>query len=74
MVETWKKREPIEPDDLVEYRSIKKKHKKKTVAKVAKGKGKAAKGKGGNQKSSCKKRVTQPTNTSPKKKKARRGK
>jgi hypothetical protein len=57
MVETWKKREPIEPDDLVEYRSTKKKRQKdnktmgeamgKTVAKAAKGKGKAAKGKGG---------------------------
>ena len=50
MVETWKKREPIEPDDLVEYRNIKKKHTKETVAKAAKGKGKAAKRKGGMQK------------------------
>ena len=52
MLETQKKnrkQEPIEPDDLVEYRSIKKKHIKedktmrkamsKTVGKVAKGKG-----------------------------------
>ena len=84
MVETRKKWKPIEPADLVEYRSIKKKGKKdnktmgdvmgKTVAKVAKGKGKAAKGKGGKQKSGYTKRVTQPTTTSPKKKKARRGK
>ncbi len=89
MVETWKKREPIEPDDLVEYRNIKKKCKKddktlgeamgKTVAKGAKGKekagkGKATKGKGGKQKSGYKKRVTQSTTTSPKMKKARRGK
>ena len=61
MVETWKKQEPIEPANLLEYRSIKKKHKKedktmekamgKTVAKAAMGKGKAAKGKGGKQKS-----------------------
>ncbi len=72
-----KKQEPIEPDDLVEYRSIKKKHKKedktmgnargKTVGKSAKGKGKAARGKGGTQKSGYKKRVTQPPTTSPKK-------
>jgi hypothetical protein len=89
MVETRKKREPIEPDDLVEYRNIKKKRKKddktmgeamgKTVAKGAKGKekagkGKATKGKGGKQKSGYKKRVTQSTTTSPKTKKARRGK
>jgi hypothetical protein len=73
VVETWKKRELIEPDDLVEYRNIKKKHKQETVAKAAKGKGKAAKGKGGKQKSGYKNRVTQPTTTSPKKKKARRG-
>jgi hypothetical protein len=89
MVETRKKREPIEPDDLVEYRNIKKKRKKdnktmgeamgKTVVKGAKGKekagkGKATKGKGGKQKSGYKKRVTQSTTTSPKTKKARRGK
>ncbi len=78
MVETRKKREPIEPDDLVEYRNIKKKRKKddktmgeamgKTVAKGDKGKekagkGKATKGKGGKQKSGYKKRVTQSTTT-----------
>ncbi len=84
MVETQKKWEPIEPVDLVEYRSIQKKRKKdnktmgramsKTVGKAAKGKGKAAKGKGGKQKSGYTKRVTQPTTTSQKKKKARRGK
>ncbi len=55
MVETWKKWKPIEPDDLVEYRNIKKKRKKdnktmeeamgKMVVKRAKGKGKAGKGK-----------------------------
>jgi hypothetical protein len=53
MVETRKKWEPIEPDNLVEYRNI-----KKTVAKVAKGKGKATKGNGGKRKSGYKKRVT----------------
>jgi hypothetical protein len=56
-----------------EYRNIKKKHKKETVAKAAKGNGKAAKGKGGKQKIGYKKRVTQQTTTSPKKKKTRRG-
>ncbi len=74
MAETWKKREPIEPDDPVEYRTIKKKREKETVAKEAKGKGKVAKGNGGERKRGYKKRVTQPTTTSPKKKKARRGK
>jgi hypothetical protein len=74
MTETRKKREPMEPDDPVEYRDIKKKHEKETVAKAAKGKGKATKGKRGKQKLGYKKRVTQPTTTSPKKKKARRGK
>ncbi len=69
-----KKREPIELDDPVEYRTIKKKRKKETVAMAAKGKGKGAKGKGGEGKRGYKKRVTQPTTTSPKKKKARRGK
>ena len=88
MLETWKKREPIEPDDLVEYRNIKKKRKKddktmgeamgKTVAKGAKGKekagkGKATKGKGGKQKSGYKKRVTQSTTTSPKNKEGQEG-
>jgi hypothetical protein len=73
MVKTWKKREPIEPDDLVEYRNIKKKRKKETVAKAAKGKGKAAKRKGGKQKSGYNKRVTQQTTTSPRKKNARKG-
>ncbi len=72
--ETWKKREPIEPDDPVEYRTIKKKREKETVATAAKGKGKVAKGKGGERKRGYKKRVTQPTTTSPKKKKVRRGK
>ena len=71
--ETRKKRDPIEPKDNVEYRTVKKKRKrgKDTVAKPAqgKGKGKVAKKKGGERK-----RVTQPTTTSPKKKKARRGK
>jgi hypothetical protein len=56
--ETWKKHEPIEPDDPVEYRTIKKKRKKETVAKAAKGKGKVAKGKGGERKRGYKKRVT----------------
>jgi hypothetical protein len=74
MAETWNKREPIEPDDPVEYRTIKKKREKETVAKAAKGKGKAAKEKGGERKRGYKKRVTQSTTTSPKKKKARRGK
>ncbi len=56
MVETRKKREPIEPDDLVKYRRIKKKCKKddttmgeamgKTVAKAAKEKGRPLRGKG----------------------------
>ncbi len=73
MAETRKKRDPIEPDDQVEYRTIKKKRKKETVAKVAKGKEKVAKGKGGQRKRGYKKRVTQPTTTSPEKKKARRG-
>ncbi len=59
MVETWKKWEPIEPDDLVEYRNIKKKRKKETVAKAATRKGKAAKRNGGKQKIGYKKRVTQ---------------
>ncbi len=58
MVESRKKWEPIEPDDLVEYRNIKKKRKKETVAKAAKGKGKAAKRKRGKQKIDYKKRVT----------------
>jgi hypothetical protein len=71
-VETRKKRDPIEPDDQVEYRTIKKKREQETVAKAAKGKGKVAKGKGGERKRGYKKRVTQPTTTSPKKKKARR--
>ncbi len=76
--ETRKKRDPIEPKDNVEYRTVKKKRKriKDTVAKQAqgKGKGKVAKKKGGERKISYKNRVTQPTTTSPKKKKARRGK
>jgi hypothetical protein len=78
LLETQKKnskREPIEPDDLVEYRSRKKKHKKedKTMGKaMGKTVGKVANGNGGKQKSGYKKRVTQPTTTSPKKKKARR--
>ena len=74
MVETRKKRDPIEPEDSVEYRTIKKKRGKDTVAKPAQGKGKVAKKKGGERKRGYKKRVTQPTTTSPKKKKARRGK
>ncbi len=73
MVETRKKREPIEPDDLVEYKNIKKKRKKETVSKAAKGKGKAAKRRGGKQKIGYNKRVTHQTTTSPKKKKTRRG-
>ncbi len=56
----------------MEYRNIKKKHKKETVAKVAKGKGKAAKRNWGKKKIGDKKRVTQQTTTSPKKKKTRR--
>ena len=66
--ETRKKRKPIEPDDPVEYRTIKKKREKETVAKAAKGKGKVTKGKGGEWKRSYKKRVTQSTTTSPPKK------
>ena len=48
MVETRKKREPIEPDDLVEYRNIKKKRKKETVAlqRWLRGKGRPLRGKG----------------------------
>jgi hypothetical protein len=57
----------------VEYRTIKKKREKETVAKAAKGKEKVAKGKGGERKRGYKKWVTQPTTTSPKKKRARRG-
>jgi hypothetical protein len=68
------KRDPIEPEDSVEYRTIKKKREKDTVAKPAQGKGKVAKQKGGERKRGYKKRVTQPTTTSPNKKKARRGK
>ncbi len=47
--ETQKKRDPIEPKDDVEYRTVKKKCGKDTVAKPAqgKGKGKVAKKKGG---------------------------
>ncbi len=56
----------------MEYRTLKKKRKKETVAKAAKGKDKAAKGKEGKRKIGYEKRVTQPTTTSPKKKKARR--
>jgi hypothetical protein len=73
MVETRKKRKSIEPDDLVEYRNIKRKRKKETVAKVAEGKRMVTKRKEGKQKSGYKKRVTQQTTTSPKKKKATRG-
>jgi hypothetical protein len=58
----------------VEYRTIKKKRGKDTVATPAQGKGKVAKQKGGEQKRGYKKRVTQLTTTSPKKKKTRRGK
>ncbi len=72
--ETRKKRDPIEPKDDVEYRTVNKKRGKDTVAKPAQGKGKVAKKKGGEQKRDYKKRVTQPTTTSPKKKKARRDK
>ncbi len=72
--ETRKKHDPIEPDDSVEYRTIKKKRGKDTVAKPAQGKGKVTKKKGGERKRRYKKRVTQPSTTSPKKKKARRGK
>ena len=68
-----KKRDPIEPKDDVEYRTVKKKRGKTTVTKPAEGKGKVAKKKGGERKRPYKKRVTQPTTTSPKKKKARRG-
>ncbi len=57
----------------MEYRTIKKKREKETVAKAAKGKEKVAKGKGGERKRGYKKWVTQPTTTSPKKKRARRG-
>jgi hypothetical protein len=71
---TPKKRDPIEPKDDVEYRTVKKKCGKTTVTKPAEGKGKVAKKKGGEQKRPYKKRVTQPTTTSPKKKKAKRDK
>ncbi len=57
----------------MEYRTIKKKREKETVAKTAKGKEKVAKGKGGERERGYKNRVTQPTTTSPKKMKARRG-
>ncbi len=72
--ETRKKCDPIEPKDNVEYRTVKKKRRKDTVAKPAQGKGKVAKKKWGEWKRPYKKRVTQQTTTSPKKKKARRDK
>jgi hypothetical protein len=49
----------------VEYRTIKKKRGKDTVAKPAQGKGKVAKKKGGERKRGYKKRVTQPTTLVP---------
>jgi hypothetical protein len=72
--ETRKKRDPIEPKNDVEYRIVKKKRRKDTVAKPAQGKGKVAKKKGGERKRPYKKKVAKPTTTSPKKKKARRDK
>ncbi len=71
---TPKKHDPIEPKDDVEYRTVKKKRGKTTVTMPAEGKGKVAKKKGGERKRPYKKRVTQPTTTSPKKKKAKRDK
>ncbi len=48
--ETWKKHDPIEPKDDVEYRTVKKKRGMDTVAKQAQRKGKVAKKKGGERK------------------------
>jgi hypothetical protein len=75
MLETQQKKrkhEPIEPDDQVEYRNIKKKQKKKekTVGKVMdKTVGKAAKGKGRKKKSASQKQ--QRATTTPKRRRLR---
>jgi hypothetical protein len=46
MLETWKKREPIEPDDLVEYRNTKKKRKRRQLQRQLRDKGRPLRGKG----------------------------